>query len=406
VRSDGEGCVHLARGADVDDPLTVIVVPDDRCRIRPDQAPDLVADRREDLVGSDAARHQRRHAPERCLLVDEAYEGVTRLGVLDRRRQQLGEAGQTRRGVVRQRDRLRGGTDDRSPEATGDDDRNPDRGTDPGAPDERRQLTVQPRVVVDAGSRGAVPDEPKDVRAVDRPPDSDREPPFSPVEVGALARCAVELVPRNADGRDIHEAGDLLGDDGEEVRRLHALRDERRDAVQRGQLGNCSVPVRDVPCHSVHDIFARSGVRAARGPANRAVSTGQATLEPGRALPLRRPFEDRADGLDIVQQRPGQQLIRRASARERWWANVTDPSNPAMQDASSDRSRSCTSSLLTSRLVRLTLPSVGLPYAWRKGAMDAPLFRLRGPHSSIPDAAPDRAAVPTLGRCPQRAPGT
>jgi hypothetical protein len=72
---------------------------------------------------------------------------------------------------------------------------------------------------------------------------------------------------------------------------------------------------------------------------------------------------------------------------------VTDPSNPAMQDASSDRSRSCTSSLLTSRLVRLTLPSVGLPYAWRKGVMDAPLFRLRGPHSSIPDAAPDRAAA-------------
>jgi len=31
-------------------------------------------------------RHQRRHAPERCLLADEAFESLARLGILDRGR--------------------------------------------------------------------------------------------------------------------------------------------------------------------------------------------------------------------------------------------------------------------------------------------------------------------------------
>src|SRR3954447_18659073 len=140
VHSDREGSVDLAGGADVADPLTVIVVPDDRRRFRTDQAHDLVADRREDLVGSDSPGHPRRHAPELCLLCVEAFERFPRLSILDRGRQQGGEVGQPRRGVVRQRLRLPGGTDDGSPETTGDDDRGSDGRTDSGATDDRRHL--------------------------------------------------------------------------------------------------------------------------------------------------------------------------------------------------------------------------------------------------------------------------
>src|SRR3954454_20297239 len=59
-------------------------------------------------------------------------------------------------------------------------------------------------------------------------------------------------------------------------------------------------------------------------------------------------------------------------------ANLKYPSNPAMQKASSDRSRSCTTASLTSWPVRPTLPSVTGPYPVRKGAVASSLLASRG----------------------------
>jgi hypothetical protein len=80
VHADREGCADLARRADVTDPLAVVVVPDDRRRVRTDEPPDLVADRGEELVGPDAVRHEHGNTPERRLLVGEVLESLARLG--------------------------------------------------------------------------------------------------------------------------------------------------------------------------------------------------------------------------------------------------------------------------------------------------------------------------------------
>ena len=55
-------------------------------------------------------------------------------------------------------------------------------------------------------------------------------------EAGALGRTAVRHVPRDPHKRDVDDAGDLLGHDGKQVLRLHALRHEGRNAAQRAQL--------------------------------------------------------------------------------------------------------------------------------------------------------------------------
>jgi crotonobetainyl-CoA:carnitine CoA-transferase CaiB-like acyl-CoA transferase len=71
-----------------------------------------------------------------------------------------------------------------------------------------------------------------------------------------------------------------------------------------------------------------------------------------------------------------------------------DPNRAApARSARRDRSKSCTSSLLTSWLVRLKLPSVTFPYILRKGAIYEPLFWVLGPQLSIYDR---------LGIVPQR----
>jgi hypothetical protein len=49
-------------------------------------------------------------------------------------------------------------------------------------------------------------------------------------------RSAVVLVAGNGDGRFVYDAANLLGYDGEELLRLHSLRDEGGNAAQPGPL--------------------------------------------------------------------------------------------------------------------------------------------------------------------------
>jgi len=116
------------------------------------------------------------------------------------------------------------------------DDRDSDRGTDPGATDRVHDLAFQPRVIVDAGRLAILTHELEDVRAFERPPLAHREQRTFRREAGALGCRAVEFVPRDADERDVDDAGDLLGHNGEQVLRPDALRHEGRNAVQRAQL--------------------------------------------------------------------------------------------------------------------------------------------------------------------------
>ena len=53
----------------------------------------------------------------------------------------------------------------------------------------------------------------------------------------AHRRGVVGAVARDSDGWRVDDAADLLGNDGKELVRLHALGDERGDAAQRSLLG-------------------------------------------------------------------------------------------------------------------------------------------------------------------------
>ena len=66
-----------------------------------EEAPDLVADGPEDLVGLRTARDQRRHAPQRRLLVGELCKRLPGLRIRDRRCNQLREPLEPLLGVAR-----------------------------------------------------------------------------------------------------------------------------------------------------------------------------------------------------------------------------------------------------------------------------------------------------------------
>jgi hypothetical protein len=76
-----------------------VLEPDDRRRIRAEDATDLLADGREDLVGPHPLGHQRRQPAQHRLLLGKPCERLACLGILDRGRQQLGEVGETRLGA-------------------------------------------------------------------------------------------------------------------------------------------------------------------------------------------------------------------------------------------------------------------------------------------------------------------
>jgi hypothetical protein len=84
--------------------------------LRAEQAPYLVADREEELVGWHPARHQRRHLSQRRLLVGEPCERLARLGIRDRGPDEPRELLEALLGIRRQC--AAAGDDHRAPEAT------------------------------------------------------------------------------------------------------------------------------------------------------------------------------------------------------------------------------------------------------------------------------------------------
>jgi hypothetical protein len=69
--ADGDHIFDVLRDADEDDRRAVVFEPEDPRRVRAEQVADFFADGREDLDRAHAPRHQRRHPPQRGLLLRE-----------------------------------------------------------------------------------------------------------------------------------------------------------------------------------------------------------------------------------------------------------------------------------------------------------------------------------------------
>ena len=143
--ADREGGAGLAPLRDHGDRRVGLVA--DHSRVVDAEEPcHLLGDRGEDLRRRRLVRDERRHAPQRGLLLREATRLGPRLGVRDRRRHQLGELGQPRLGVLWERLLPGRGGDRHAPHAAVDHDRDAHRGPDRELPrllDERsveRQL--------------------------------------------------------------------------------------------------------------------------------------------------------------------------------------------------------------------------------------------------------------------------
>jgi hypothetical protein len=91
-----------APGADDGERTVWFVAPHERV-LRPEQRPDLLGDRGEQLLLGDPARHQCRDPPQRRLLFSEPAEPGAALGIRDRGHYQLSKRGEARLGVRRQR---------------------------------------------------------------------------------------------------------------------------------------------------------------------------------------------------------------------------------------------------------------------------------------------------------------
>ena len=120
--ADRTASVTLAPAGD-DGRRLVALVAEHRRDLDAQQPPDLFGDRREDLRRWQLACDQRRHAPQRGLLVGEPAHLLPRLGVRDRRGDELREGGDPRLGVRRERPVALRGDDHHAPEALVDDDR-------------------------------------------------------------------------------------------------------------------------------------------------------------------------------------------------------------------------------------------------------------------------------------------
>ena len=168
--------------------------------------------------------------------VGEGAQLLTRLGVRDRGRDQLGEAGELVLDPGREPVRLQRADDHHAPEPALDVDRRAGRGARPFARERGGRGGVVGRVI-DARRLVPLEDERRHVRAAETHAAPDeariavRAPPAHELE-GALG--VVPADQRDVGGRD--DAADLLGDRREHGARGLALRDERRDATQRRLL--------------------------------------------------------------------------------------------------------------------------------------------------------------------------
>ena len=195
----------------------------------------LLGDRCGDLRRRRLARDERRHAPQRGLLLREATRVGPRLGVRDRRRQQLRELGQPRLGVLWERLLTGRGGKRHAPHAAVDHDRDADRGPDRELPhllDERpveRQLQrPEPHCAPVVAHRPQ--------RVVQGPPGADRNACVRGAPGGHERHRVVGLEAHQGRRIGAHEPADLLVDRREQLVLRHAAGDERRHAPQRRLL--------------------------------------------------------------------------------------------------------------------------------------------------------------------------
>ena len=248
--ADGHGIVELApprhhRGR------LVLVEADQPRGVAFEQPPELLRDRGEDLRRGGFVRHERRHPAQGGLLVREATHLGPRLGVRDRRRDQLGELREPRLGAAREVARLLGVDEERAPHLSLDDDRATDRGAHSELlADEHRDRAGGACPVVFPGGPARRQDRRRKPVALERP----HTPDLRVLTRGRPRRHGGQRPPGEVPDhpREVgaEQRPDLLGDGVEELARRHAPRDERRDAPQRRLL------VRQPP-----DLRACLGVR-------------------------------------------------------------------------------------------------------------------------------------------------
>ena len=89
------GCPAAQRGD-----ATVGLVPRQRGTVCGNESSDLHAHRLEHFLRRRACRHERRHPPQRCLLLRQLRERLTALGIRDRRGQELRELDQASFGLA------------------------------------------------------------------------------------------------------------------------------------------------------------------------------------------------------------------------------------------------------------------------------------------------------------------
>ena len=205
--------------------------------IRPKQPSDLLGDGSEDLGLRGLARHERRHTPQRRLLLRQPCRLGARVGVRDGSGNQLGELREPILDVVGHGLTIRGTDADHAPHLAADDDRRPRTRTQPARAGSVRERAGDARQVDPRGASG--PDllgHCGDRRRFERPVGArlERTRPLTP---GAHHGCrAITLEAPDVDDRHVQELSDLPGDGGEHLGRRRAVGDDRRDPPQRRLL--------------------------------------------------------------------------------------------------------------------------------------------------------------------------
>ena len=251
-----------------------------------EQPPDLRRDRREQLLRLRPERHQRRDPPQRRLLLGQPGELGAVLRVRDRRRQQVGEVGEARLGIRRQRLRFRRPGCHHAPEASFDDDGSASCGPNSCSLQGLRQRASGMRVAVDPGRPSRPKHQLRDTLTLQRQPRTNLE--FGR-NLNGLAPprdygCgSVGLVAKNSRSVDRDEPPDLLGNGGEDLSRRQTARHKGRHPPERRLL---------LGQHPVALLrFAQIGLRLSPLGHLAPDRIGQPFLEHRRCRPLDPPYE-------------------------------------------------------------------------------------------------------------------
>ena len=194
----------------------------------------LLADRGEDLLGLDSSSDQGGDAPQRGLLVGDALECFTCLGVCDCGRDKLGELAETGFRPLGNRLRIGRDGDDHAPEAALDGQRRTDRRSKACAACDAGDLALQGAVVVDARRALRAGDRRHHARVLQRPRASGRERVLA--RRGDDGPGVVTVVPNELDPLQPQEARGLVDDGREDLLGCGAGGDEGRDSSESSLL--------------------------------------------------------------------------------------------------------------------------------------------------------------------------